>query len=396
MLTNDELLLLLRDIESDRVERTESTRDTDKFGEAICAFSNDMPNHALPGYLIVGAKNDGTPSGLRVTDQLLLNLAAIRSDGNVQPIPAMNVNKYTLPDGNELAVVEVLPSDIPPVRYRGRVHIRVGPRRAIASDMEERRLSERRTAGTRTFDAQPCVGCGLDDLAVDLFLVTYRSNALAPEVIIENNRDVKVQLASLRFFDLRRDCATNAGALLFAKDPLAWLPGAYVQFVRYSGSTQGGDAEGEQRFTGDLLSLLRELDAFLTAQVQYQIAPVTLLRETQSSIYPREAIRELLMNAIMHRDYESNTPVRLTWFSDRVEIQNPGGLYGEARADNFPNVTTYRNPIVSEAMKALGYVNRFGRGIARARESLLSNGSPPPEFVLDQPGHFLATIRRRP
>src|ERR1700749_1257679 len=78
----DEITALLDDLESDRAERTESTTNTDKFAEAICSFSNDLPNHRQPGYLFVGVTNEGVPSGVDVSDQLLQNLAAIRSDGN--------------------------------------------------------------------------------------------------------------------------------------------------------------------------------------------------------------------------------------------------------------------------------------------------------------------------
>lgn len=116
----DDLLRLMRDLESDRVERTISSSNTDKFAEAICAFANDMPQNRRPGYLFVGVRDDGEPSGLTVTDQLLQNLAAIRSDGNIQPLPAINVQRLSAPEG-DVAVVEVFPSDLPPVRYRGRV-----------------------------------------------------------------------------------------------------------------------------------------------------------------------------------------------------------------------------------------------------------------------------------
>ena len=132
-----ELAALLADIESDRSERTVSDRDTDKFGEAICAFANDLPNHRRPGYLFVGARPDGTASGLVVTDQLLQNLAAIRTDGNLLPQPSLVVQKIRL-GGGEMAVVEVQPSDLPPVRYKQRVWVRVGPRRAVANAQDER------------------------------------------------------------------------------------------------------------------------------------------------------------------------------------------------------------------------------------------------------------------
>ena len=92
---------------------------------------------------------------------------------------------------------------------------------------------------------------------------------------------------------------------------------------------------------------------------------------------------------------QSTSPIRFYQFSDRIEIQNPGGLYGEASPENFPRVNTYRNPIIAEAMHTLGYVNRFGRGIARARRALADNGSPEPAFDYHT-SHFLAIIPRHP
>jgi ATP-dependent DNA helicase RecG len=117
-LTVEQLQEMMIDTESDRIERTVSVDKTDKFAQAVCAFANDFPNHQLPGYLLLGVKDNGTPSGLQVTDQLLQNLAALRSDGNIQPLPAMTVQKYSLPSGDDIAIVEVFPADLPPVRYK--------------------------------------------------------------------------------------------------------------------------------------------------------------------------------------------------------------------------------------------------------------------------------------
>ncbi len=109
MVSDQELCSLLTDLESGRIERTKSTTNTDKFAEAICAFANDFPNHRQPGYLLVGVNDDGSLSGLKVTDRLLQNLGALRSDGNIRPMPAISVFKQSLRAG-DVAVVEVLPS----------------------------------------------------------------------------------------------------------------------------------------------------------------------------------------------------------------------------------------------------------------------------------------------
>lgn len=393
MIDEQELRQLLADLESDRVERTTSTRDTDKFCEAICAFANDMPANNCPGYLVIGVRNDGKIEGLEVTDNLLQQLSNYADSGQIVPLPSMAVQKMSLAEG-DVAVVEVRPSDMPPVRYRGRVYIRRGPRKAIANEQEERVLTEKRAHHARTFDLRPCRGCGRDELVLDLFQLTYLKAAIAPELVQENNRDMLLQMASLGFWCTAEACATNAGAVLFAQDPLSWFPGAAIQYVRYEGNALDADAVDERRFEGDLVTLLRELDGFLRTLFPSRPESVSPLREDARTPYPILAVRELLMNAVMHRDYESNAPIRLYWFSDRIEIQNPGGLYGAVTPETFPNQNDYRNPKIAEAMKTLGYVNTFGRGIARAQRSLRANGNPPAEFLVTEPTFFLATIRR--
>lgn len=198
MITEAELLKLLGEIESFRVERTISVDKTDKFAQAICAFANDMAASGLPGYLLIGADDKtGTPSGLQVTDQLLQNLASLASNGNILPAPALIAYRMTLSSGlGEIAVVEVQPSTLPPVRYKGQAWIRRGPAKGIANEAEETILIERRTAAAKTFDAQPCVGASLSDLALDLFTSTYRPQAIDAETIADNHRPIENQLAS--------------------------------------------------------------------------------------------------------------------------------------------------------------------------------------------------------
>ncbi|MCA9710862.1 MAG: putative DNA binding domain-containing protein, partial [Myxococcales bacterium] len=388
----DALRALMTDLESDRVERTVSVNKTDKFCRAICAFANDFPGHGRPGYLLVGVHDDGRPSGLEVTDRLLLNLGGLRTDGNIQPIPSMTVTKVVLPEG-EIAVVEVLPSLMPPVRYDGRIHIRVGPRRAIASEQEERILTERRVSAARSFDLTPCLDATLDDLSLELF-ASYRARAVSPETIEQNNRPIEQQLAALRFYDLRHRAPTHAGILLFGKDPRAWLPGAYVQFLQVDGATLADDVVGEQEMSGDLSSLLRQLDLVTGLHIRQRPVPVpdSVLREQTARTYPASALRELLLNAVMHRSYQSHGPIRYYWYRDHVEIQSPGGLYGDATPDNFPDRNDYRNPVLAEAMKVLGYVNKYGRGVVRAQAELERNGNPEATFRFD-PGFVQVTLR---
>ena len=109
----------------------------------------------------------------------------------------------------------------------------------------------------------------------------------------------------------------------------------------------------------------------------------TGLVETRRSTWPLGALQQLVRNAIMHRTYEgTNAPVRVYWFDDRIEIISPGGPYGAVTADTFgqPGVVDYRNPILAEAMRVLGLVQRYGFGIPAARRELRANGQPEPDF----------------
>ncbi len=393
MLAQDQLLKFLSDLEADCIERTISVSNTEKFGQAICAFANDLPNHRRPGYLLIGVDDDGKLSGLKVTDELLKNLGGIRSDGNILPQPFINVAKFSL-DGGDVAVVEVMPSDLPPVRYKGRVHIRVGPRRAIANEQEERVLSERRVALARSFDALPCAEATIDELALGQF-DAYRREAVDPETIAENRRPIELQLASLRLYVAERGCPTYAGILLFGKNPRFFLPGAYVQYLRLPGEDLTDVPEDQAEISGDLNSVLRELEARLRLLIQTAMRPIGGLEEKLLSDYPEWALRELLMNAVMHRNYDSNSPIRFYAFRDHIEIQSPGGLYGEATPENFPSRNSYRNPVIAEAMKSLGFVNRFGYGVQRAQALLEQNGNPPAVFEFDQQSILVKVFRRK-
>ena len=393
MLTKDELMKLLRDVESSRVERTVSTSDTDKFCEAVCAFANDMPDSKQNGYLFVGAFDDGRLSGLKATDSLLKNIAAIRSNGNVLPIPAMNVEVFHL-DGGDIVAVEVSPAVLPPVRYRGRTWIRVGPRKAIATREEEDLLIERRRARFPTFDSMPCVQAKLEDLDLELFRHGFLPKAFDEGTLASETRSIERQLEALCFYSTEYNCPTNGGVILFGKNPIRFLPGDYIQFVRFAGLTRATDILNQQTFRGGLMRVLPEIDTFIkTAIATNRPIPVTILREKTVYDYPKWPIRELMMNAIMHRDYHSTGPTMFYQFADRIEILNSGGLYGRVNRDNFPDENDYRNPIIADAMRTLGYVNRFGRGIGRVKVELVDNGNGEPSFDTAQIGSFRVSVR---
>ena len=392
MISKEEISVLLKDIESERVERTISTKDTDKFAKAVCAFANDISNKKLPGYLMVGAYDDGTLSGLEVTDELLRNLAGLCSDGNIQPKPALMVEKVSFPEG-DIAVVEVLPSRVTPVNYKGTAYVRIGPRKSEANEEEMRILREKSEVKSPTYDTTPCLHSTIDDLDLDLFKTEYLPKFVKGSVLNKDKREVKQQLASLQLFDLVQDCPTVAGILLIGKDPKHILFGSYIQYVQFAGKTRTSKVLNERQFSGNLLTMLKELDYFIKYTIQKQRPVfVTVLREEMRINYPYEAIRELAMNLVMHRNYQTNAPAKFYEYSDRIEMDNPGNLYGKVHPDNFPNETDYRNPVIAVAMKTLGYVNQFGRGIETVQEELEANKNGLALFKFDDITTFKVTV----
>ena len=378
--------MLLTDLESDQVERTSAFRDTDKLGEAICAFANDLPDHRRPGVLFVGVNNDCSCAGVDVSDQLLQNLAAIRSDGNLLPQPSMTVEKRRL--GNcEVAVVIVQPAVDTPVRYKGVIWVRIGPRRARAGVQDERVLTEKRRFRDQPFDLRPIPSSGLEDLDQQFFEDAYLPSSVASDVLLENERDYQQKLSSLRLVTADGVVPTAIGILAIGKDPLRFLPGAYVQFLRIDGLELADPVKDQKMISGPISQLIGELDEVLKAHNSVSSDFVSGLKEVEGPQYPIVALQQIVRNAVMHRNYEAtNAPIRLTWFNDRIEVNSPGGPYGNVTVANFgqPGITDYRNPHLAEAMRNLGFVQRFGVGIVLARREMQKNDNPQIRFEVNE------------
>jgi len=399
-LTDAELLALIRDLESDRAERKQTWKGDapEKGRQAVCAFANDLPNHRLPGVLFVGIKDDGSPMGpdFVVTDDLLMTLADIKTDGKIVPPPTLTVAKRQLL-GRDVAVVTVWPADAPPVRLDGRIWIRTGPRRGQASGQDERVLNEKRRYRDQSFDTHPVGGSSLDDLSRSFFESEYLPQAVARDVLEVNGRSYEERLASLGMIASVDDpTPTVVGLLALGKSPRTWVPSAYIQFLRIRGTELGDPVVDDPEIDGNLDTMLRRLDdklkATLTEAVDFTSGTTT---EVRSRPYPLSALQQLARNAVMHRTYEgTNAPVRIYWFDDRIEISNPGGPYGAVTQENFgrPGASDYRNPVLAGVLKNMGFVQRFGFGIAEARRAMATNGNPAPEFQVEAT-HVLVTLR---
>lgn len=383
-----ELEALLGDLESDRVERKRAWAGDapDKVRQAVCAFANDLPNYGRPGIVFVGAEDDGIPSGIAVTDRLLQTLSDLKTDGKTVPPPTLTVEARVL-KGAPMGVVTVWPADAPPVRYDGRIWIRIGPRRGLASAQDERILNEKRRHRDIPFDLQPRPQAQLADLSRTYFEEEYLPAAFAPDILAANERSYEQRLAACRMVVTADDpIPTVLGLLTLSRTPTRWLPGAYVQFLRVQGSGLSDPIVDEAVLEGPLAAMMRRLDEKLASHNRVQIDLTSGEREVRRYLYPPAALQQLTRNAVMHRAYEAtHAPVRVYWYDDRIEIVSPGGPFGDVTVENFgrPGIADYRNPHLAEAMRVLNLVQRFGVGIAVAQAALRENGNPPAAFEVD-------------
>lgn len=381
-------------VERPNLEFKQDASGRDALRRAIGALSNDLGSHGV-GHLVIGVDKHGRAVGTDVSDEALLQVANIRNEGKILPLPVMAVDRASF-DRVPCVVVRVEPSPHPPVAVDGVVWVRPGPTTRRATPDDERVLAERRRAGDRSFDEQPVPATTLDDLDVELFRSTYLPAAVASEVLHDNERSVEDHLGALHLFDRDLSVPTVMGILMTGFEPTAWVPGAYLQFVRYAGDDEAAPIADDEELRGNLVGQLQTLERLLRANVRTAIVETGGLRQQERPNYPLVALREAIVNALAHRNYESShAPTSVRWFDDRVEVLSPGGPFGSVTPENFTERNDYRNPVLAAALKHLGYVNRFGRGIALIQRALADNGNARAEFQIDA-AWWSVTMRSTP
>lgn len=257
-ITDEVLAQLIHSRETSRTEFKETLQGSAPvtIREAVCAFANDLPGSGGPGIVVVGLTNDGALADTAITEELLLALTDMRSDGNILPPPTMLVERRTYAAG-DIAVVTVWPSDSPPVRYKGAIHIRIGPRRGIATAQEERILNERRRHGDRPFDTRPVDGSGIADLNRRQFEDEYLPHAVDRELLESNDRTLEERLAAAKMTASIDDGrATTLGLLVLGISPRDFIPGAYVQFLRIAGKSLSDEITDELEIDGSASDVL--------------------------------------------------------------------------------------------------------------------------------------------
>ncbi|MBN2148176.1 MAG: hypothetical protein JW726_12355 [Anaerolineales bacterium] len=200
-------------------------------------------------------------------------------------------------------------------------------------------------------------------------------------------------------FMIRRGCLrevdgvlkpTYAALLLFGRYPQQWLPNATLLAARFP-ATAMTDAFIKQEISGSLPEQLRQAEAFVRGNLRSVVRLSGLMHEEKPE-YPLDAVRELLVNAIAHRDYNvQGDNIHVYIYSDRLEVHSPGGLPGPVNLDNLLEARFSRNAVIMQVLSDMGFVERLGYGLNRVVYVLQQAGLRPPLFE-ESAGSFRVTL----
>lgn len=368
------------------VARHGFTIDARDLAKEIAALAN-----TAGGYIVLGVEDDGSVTGvgdMQQADALMLKVADV-SLQTVQKAVTCTQHKLRVHD-QALLVVEV-PSHSPdrPHFVGGLAYVRDANRSRQATRDELIRMLE---SADYHFDEQLVGGSTLADIDPGL-VAPLLGSGYAPGLLEDHRLPVLRALKCLGDDDV----PTVAGVLLLGRDPTRWLPDARISAVRFPGSTLGPEFLDRKEFHGRLTEQLRLAMEFLEVHV---LAPARIEGwERRELGLPSLALREALVNAIMHRDYRAASQIKLFVFDDRVEIVNPGGLLNRLTLDSIRlgGISQRRNPVIASLVARIAEqrLESVGIGVPEMLRAMRERALPAPEFSLEG-GHFRVVLHARP
>jgi ATP-dependent DNA helicase RecG len=240
--------------------------------------------------------------------------------------------------------------------------------------------------GVAPFETQTPPGASLEDLDLERVQAYLRS---LPFDLPEDPWEALERRGCVKSTPEGR-VPTHAALLLFGRAPQQWLPGATILAARFSGTTFA-DRFVKKEIYGTLPEQLRQVEQFLNDTLR-RVTRIRGMTHQEGSEYPFEAARELLVNAVAHRDYNlQGDVIHLNIFSDRLEVSSPGKLPGPVTLENLLEARFSRNAVLVQALADMGYVERFGYGLDRVVTVMREQGLRPPRFE-ESGGSFRVTL----
>jgi len=349
-----------------------------RLAATLVGMANTRGGTVLIGVSPRAGRLQGVHDRKEVTDRIFQ--AALLSDPPlVLPVPGIE-------SVQRMAVLRVtVPEGLPYVyNLEGRFLGRSGRRETPLPARKLRALLVER--GVIQFEARIPPIASLNDLDFDQVAAYMASLGLSGD---ENTQDILQQRGCLVLEDGVLH-PTYAAVLLFGRHPQQWLPSASILAARFPGMAFS-DEFIKQEIRGTLPDQLRQAEAFVRDHLRSVVRLVGLTRE-ETPEYPLEAVRELLVNAVAHRDYsQQGDTIHLHIFADRLEVHSPGGLPGPVTLANLLEARFSRNAVIAQVLSDLGFVERLGYGLNRVLTSVKQNNLPMPKFE-ELGGAFRVTL----
>lgn len=356
--------------------------------ETVCAFLN-----TAGGCVLFGVNRKGGIEGQQVSEQTIHEITA--GFDRFEPPAVVKIERTKVGQGREVIALMVSANrEAVPFTFDGRVFERVGnTTRRMSQERYETLLLER-THARRRWENQPAVDIRIEDLDREEILRTRETAIQHRRISAETSMDIGDILDRL---GLRRDgVITQATQVLYGTKFLPDYPQCLLKLGRFRGTKITGDILDNRQEYMHAFAMIREGMAFLdrTLPLTAHFPERKIFREDRLPV-PPNALREILLNAVMHRDYaDASGHVAIAVFDDRIEIRSVGRLPNGITVDMLsePHLSKPRNPLIANTFHRTGAVEIWGRGTNRVIEECRRYGIPPPKFE-ERGGTVIVTFR---
>lgn len=341
-----------------------------EFKERPSSLSSDMVAfaNANGGRVYIGITDEGKVAPIKLTNKLRSQIADIARNCD----PSLQVKAF---EDQGVIIVEVLEGQDKPYKCKEGFFLRIGPNSQKLSRDEIIRFIQH--AGKIRFDEMVNEDFVFPRDFNDVEWEEFRKLAAYPATMRAEDALVNIGVASIQENTL---LFTNAAILFFAKDPQKFHPEAKITCLKYRGQSRY-DIIDRREFKGGILRQLNDSMAFFDRYNAKQIKITGAPRHEEWEDYPTVAIREALINALIHRDYfYDSSCIYLHIYDGLLELDNPGGLTKGLTLEDLGSKAARRNRMLADLMQRAGYIENAGTGILRIREALKKNNNPPAEI----------------
>ena len=364
--------------EGQRIEFKSSIKNVDILGRIVCGFLN-----TTGGYLICGIQEPGRIVGLNLSEDIVAELASKMHEG-ISPRSMVSIQAHVL-EGKSVLVIEVPAGKDVPYAFRDVIYLRVGDSNQRADAATIRDIVMRRQIEPERWERR----FSFADLEADVDVKEIQSAvADAQKVRRAYFRDAAEPLMVLEDFAVAKyGRLTNGGDVLFARNPAVRLPQIRIRAMRYNSDKAGDKFSDMKSFEGPLHSIFEEAYTFIVRNTPSVSRFIKGNPKRQDSpLYPEEAVREALINALAHRDYSAASGgVSIHVFPRSLEIWNSGPLPDGVTEENLPkgHISVLRNPDIAHALYLRGLMEKAGRGSVLMVQQCDAAGLPRPFWKSD-------------